>query len=507
MEDVRLPRLPFEVFLCIIAVINDGRVPFEHAAYFCGPDPCDDAVNSLKALSLTHRSLTGPAQRALGSRLRALSFDQVSGLLASPLLGMCTRELTLMLTTTVRERNGYERTQRARPHAASEMVDASLKVIGRAPNLRALRVKCPLFGSKGERVETHRLLDGIGANAKTLQHLCWTGPEYADERERLSVEEVWRGLGRARRSLKILSLWNVELRSADPRDVPGKNELALDAGGDGAQQEQEDDDDDNPDSAPLNLTTLTLVKVDAKAFPTPRSSLSLTRLFGRRGTLHTLALDLTSETSSPSYTSELIRILSDSSTPSSFSSCWSALTHLRLRIGVGPIHASASGDSSTTPGHLTRFFQACTALTHLQVWVGLVRRMALDNAYAETGVSDVRNEFSKIFLPAVVASTESFVPLLLSCAVGSCTTLSSLHLGFFHIAGPLGGHRWKSLDEGVARGLSSSAGLQVAQLRLRQLLIDTHEEEFAFPCVRQTCAEMGSGCAFEVCRDANSAFF
>lgn len=157
MEDVQLPRLPFEVFLCIIAVINDSRVPFEHAAYFSGPDPCDDAVNSLKALSLTHRSLTGPAQRALGSRLSALSFNQVCGLLASPLLGMCTRELTFMLTATVRERNGYGRTQGARPHAAShehgrrlrEMVDASLEVIARAPNLRALRVKCPLFGSRG----------------------------------------------------------------------------------------------------------------------------------------------------------------------------------------------------------------------------------------------------------------------------------------------------------------------------------------------------------------------
>lgn len=347
-------------------------------------------------------------------------------------------------------------------------------------------------------METHRLLQGIGANVKTLQHLCWTGPEYAGERERLSVEEVWRGLGRVRRSLKILSLWNVELRAVDPRDVPGS---ALSVDTDDAQQEQEDDDDDdNPESARLNLTTLTLVKVDAKAFPTTLSSLALTRLFGRRGTLHTLALDLTSETSSPSYTSELIRILSESSTPSS--SPWSALTHLRLRIGVGPIHAS----DSTTAAHLTRFFQACTALTHLQVWVGMVRRMELDNAYSETGVSDVRNEFSKIFLPAVVASTESFVPFLLSCAVGSCTTLSSLHLGFFHIAGPLGGHRWKSLDEGVALGLSS-AGLTVTHLRLRRLLIDTHEEKFAFPRVRQVCAEMGSGCAFEVRRDANSAFF
>lgn len=517
MDDARSPRLPHEVFLCIIAVINDSRVPFEHAAYF---RPSCDSIQSLKALSLTHRSLTIPAQRALGSRLSAASSRQVSGLLRSPLLSVTsTRELTLILMTTLRATPSHEHHRELTTTQTSgasdfgntrrlqDMVSSSLVLLQRVPNLRALRVICPLFSSEEDHLETLRLVEGIGAHGRCLSFLCWTGPEYADERDRLNVEEIWHCLGEARRSLKVLSLRNVELQTSDPRDVPrGAGEL----------QENEDQDEEDQDSDCAMLRELTIIKVDSKMFPTPRSTSYLTRLFGR-GSLQTLAIDLTSETTSANYTSDLIRILGSASTTSS----WSSLERLRLRIGVGSCRIGTD-----TPALLECFFLACQRLRHLQLWVGRVRRMALNTSNyniansnmnlsidptpcARTATEDEgflrrdNGEFSKIFLPAVVSATEAFVPVLLSSA-GSCRALESVHLGFFHIAGPLGGHRWRSLDKGVAIGLVRGP-FQAVPLGMRHVLIDSHEESFDFPCARQACAEVG--CEFEKRRDASSAFF
>ncbi|KLO09379.1 hypothetical protein SCHPADRAFT_566958 [Schizopora paradoxa] len=507
MEDARLPRLPLEVFLCIITVINDSRVSFKHAAYYdSGPDPSNDAVNSLKTLSITHRSLTGPAQRALGSRLSAASLGRISGLLQSPLLGTSTHELSLKLTATVQAVSGHgydEEMDGEGEHSAlplepprrlREIVDLSLELIKRAPSLRSLRVMCPLFASEGDLAETLRFLQGIVENAKALRHLCWTGPEYAEDRERLCIEEIWRSLALARRSLDVLSLRNVELRAAN-EDGLSEGESELDDGivrGGLQGLEGTGEEDSN-----LGLTSLTIMKVGASAFPTPRFSACLARLFGH-GTLRTLTLDLTSETSSPTYTAELIRTLGESSLSSS---SWSALTHLRLRIGAGPIRTS----TSSTTAHLSAFFGASPSLTHLQIWVGRARRMMLSSDSASAHVSGaMRTELSRIFLPTAVASVNTFVPILLSCAAENCLSLTTLHLGFFHIAGPFGAHRWGILDEGISRGLavgflqSRTDGMRGG---LRELLINMYGDEFDFPCLRRTCAEAGSDCVVEVRRE------
>ncbi len=463
MDEVRRPRLPYEVFLYIIAVINNSRIPFEHSAYF---QPPQDLVDTLKTLSLTHRFLTGPAQRALGSRLSVASLDQTTGLLQSPLLGTCTRELTLILTTTIRTAHENRRGLSAPSgHSSSpklqDVVTSSLEVMQRASNLCALRVVCPLFSSLEVYTETIRLLAGIGASAKSLRHLCWTGPEYADERDRLNIEEIWHGLRGVRRSLKTLSLRNVELRSSDSEPFNNLDET---------EEHQDEGAEDHS-----QLTSLTILKVDSIAFPTPRSVSYLTQLFGR-GSLKTLAIDLTSETPSSTYTSDLLRVLGNAT------GAWSSLEHLRLRIGAGSCRADTD-----TPALLARFFTACTRLKHFQLWVG---RMAPHYHIADDESQDMHSELGKIFLSAVVSTTESFVPVLLSSA-GSCGSLESVHLGFFHIAGPLGGHRWRRLDEGVAWGLTKASPL----LKLQRLLIDTHEETYEFPHVRQACADVG--CTFE----------
>ncbi|KLO09380.1 hypothetical protein SCHPADRAFT_566993 [Schizopora paradoxa] len=440
-------RLPFEILLNIIDQVSDSRPNFDGLS---SGAPHNGVVERLKALSLTHRSLTIPSQRALSSRLTSWSPLHIAGLSHSPLLGDHTRELVLILNLLVSRTNREALSVTGSvPTTFSELVSSSLALVKRASKLEALKVVPPSFVSEGIQDELLRFLRGIGSEAKSLQHFWWAAPDLANSRARMDIEEISSCL-RASPSVNSITLRNVRLGWSD--DV-GADVEGLEV------------------NTPPQIKSLSMILVDSALYLSPRSISSLEWLLGR-GSLTSLTIDLTSISTSRAYTSFILRILADGA--------GAHLEQLRLRIGASVGFLEDDAD-------IARFFASCTRLRYLQIWVGSA------GGVWSGGNAGTHGEGN--FTASAVSHAASLTRTLLSHAMRSCRALETLHLSFFHIAGGLymsknSKEQWQLLDHDVTRSL-----LNPVSTSMRKVMIDTARSPlsnvYEFASVRKVCSVQG----------------
>jgi len=438
------PRLPFEILLSIIDQVSNSRPLFVSSSLGTSQNGVADR---LKVLSLTHRSLTIPSQRALSSRLTAGSPWQVAGLLHSPLLGDHTHELVLVLNLLVSRSNRESSSVTGTvPTSFSELVSSGLALVKRATKLQALKIIPPSFVTEGIHEELLRFLRGVNAGTKSLEHFWWAAPDLANSRARMDVEEISSCL-RGSSSIKAVTLRNVRLGWADDNGAEAEGDLASE------------------------IKSLSIVLVDAALFLSHRSVSCLAWLLGR-GSLTSLTIDLTSISTSRAYTSSILRILADGAAAS--------LEKLRVRIGVGVGFLEDDVD-------IARLFAGCTCLRYLHVWVG-----SASGVWAG-GNAGSHGEGS--FTASAISHAASLMRTLLSYAMRNCRALETLHLSFFHVAGGLymsksSKDQWRLLDDDVTRSL-----LYPVSASMREVLIDTprssHSKAYEFASVRKTCSDLG----------------
>ena len=193
-------RLPIDIFPLVIAAIVQERPPLgndDQLSLFGTNISPDRIASRLKALALTHRTLTPLAQRALGQRIVVQNAEQLRALARSPLLGPWTTELLLGLNFPCGTFAGTEEVLRC---AAEVLRDPFLS------ELKHLRIRSPATLSPRSRDCLLGLLDAIGSLNK-LEALCWVTPDMAPQYMRVTMQDILHSVCKLK-SLRQLAVHN-----------------------------------------------------------------------------------------------------------------------------------------------------------------------------------------------------------------------------------------------------------------------------------------------------------
>ncbi|KAL5519718.1 hypothetical protein ACEPAG_1378 [Sanghuangporus baumii] len=196
-SDIEFPTracLPYDIFSLLIDVIVHERLPLwtdDPSSFFgsgksSGGTAPDRIASRLKALALTHRTLTPLAQRALGQRIIVHNAEHLRALSRSPLLGPWTTELLLNLNFPCGGASSSFTGTEDILYCVVEILQSPL-----LSELRNLRVRSPVYIAREGKGYLTRLLEIIGSLQK-LESLCWTTPDRAMRSACVDVEDILR---------------------------------------------------------------------------------------------------------------------------------------------------------------------------------------------------------------------------------------------------------------------------------------------------------------------------